>query len=189
MLERKYLSSLLSGIVLVAIVIWYSWFDQPEPTATANPLAPDYYLINANTVQYTKQGNLDYRLLADQVTHQPKGDTALLTRPKLTGFIPDKPPWTLSADQGEYFSDGDKLKLWQHVVAKRFDQSMTDPIILTTTELTGYLDSKVAETDQPVTIRNQQAELQGVGARLYADQDKFKLLSQVAGSYAVKKAD
>ena len=69
--------------ILVAIAFEYQQLAVPEDanvSGTQNA-EPDFYLLNAQSVQFDETGKLRYRFNAQQLNHFPEGDYTLVESP------------------------------------------------------------------------------------------------------------
>jgi lipopolysaccharide export system protein LptC len=108
-------------------------------------------------------------------------DYAELSKPELTLFGEDAPPWHIVAEEGKAEDQGDRILLWGKVRIWQTDQDKLSEF--TTPFLIVEPERQYAETDKPVMITSAGSTTQAVGMKAYLKEDRIQLLSRVRGTH------
>jgi len=147
---------------------------------------PDYYVNQFTVNAMDDSGHLRYRLHADHMAHYLDDDTASLARPNMELFKDGGPAWNASARRG-WIGAGQKTVLLQgDVLVWRDPKVKGSGLELQTDDLHITPDRQYAETDRPVTIAQDIGITRAVGMRVYFEQGRMELLSDVRGHYLPK---
>ncbi|MCX4025726.1 LPS export ABC transporter periplasmic protein LptC [Endozoicomonas sp. SM1973] len=160
-----------------------------EPLADNLEQAPDYYLINPRVTQFTLEGNKDYLLIADKISHYPHNDVSLLAQPNIDLYKANSSDqWKTTARHGRLLPGGDILELSDQVRVKELKSNGELGTLLKTDFLTLYAEEEVADTQHPVVITSPNGSItQGVGMRAFLAKDRIQLFSNVRGHYEVNQ--
>lgn len=111
---RRWVIILLSLAILVLIGI--NLADKDDPAAVmVNSNDPTYKSEHTDTVVYSPEGALSYRLIAQHVEYFSDQAVSWFTQPVLTTFDKDKvPTWSIKADKAKLTNDR-MLYLYGHV--------------------------------------------------------------------------
>ncbi|WP_318374494.1 LPS export ABC transporter periplasmic protein LptC [Enterobacter sp.] len=111
---RRWVIILLSLVILVLIGINLADRDDTEQVV-ANTNEPTYRSEHTDTVVYSPEGALNYRLIAQHVEYFSDQALSWFTQPILTTFDKDKiPTWSIKADKAK-LTDDRMLYLYGHV--------------------------------------------------------------------------
>ena len=177
----------LGSLVLAFAFAINWWLARTEDTALLIPRNdPDYYLENARVKQYDDMGQLHHQLDAQRFTHYPVTDITTLQAPTLSlAPTSDTSPWQIVADHGRILrSTGYRdeiVEFWGQVVVTRAEEDGKFTTILTDS-LSVHPGSRHAETDTPVTVKNQRGETQAAGIEAFFEQDRFVFHSSLEQS-------
>ena len=165
--------------ILVAIAFEYQQPAVPEDTKVSGTqnAEPDFYLLNAQSVQFDETGKLRYRFNAQQLNHFPEGDYTLVESPDVTLFHSDGTPWYINAKHGRITAGSETIKLWEEVVILR--GSPAEPLKMETRTLTIIPKKDIAKTEQDVVITNRAGRIDTTGMVAYIDENRMELLSNV----------
>ena len=115
--ERIIIFSLV--IVLGGITAWMqmSFLDESadEELVLAESHDPDYYIEDFTAVGMDINGARQYVLEAERMVHFPDDDTALLDKPHVIQYEPDRAPTHIYSETGWISADGDKVILTGNV--------------------------------------------------------------------------
>lgn len=188
--------TLLLVIALIGafIVVW----DLPPGTFTgptedaATIRFPNTYLTNMHTREFNKDGFLSFELESELAevfgstgnkNRQKKANgVTRFKKPTMQFHSPDKPTWHVKGNVGIAHNNGEKFELrwgvniW-HVDAKG------EKTEIKTVKLTIFPEREYAETDKPVTITTAEGTTEATGMRLFLNEQRFQLLSNVKGYY------
>ncbi|MDN5937365.1 MAG: LPS export ABC transporter periplasmic protein LptC [Salinisphaera sp.] len=171
-------------VLLCLLVLLVPALFRGEPArqpALSTPAGSDYYLLDARTRQYNKQGRLTYRIKAQRVLHYPD-DSALLTGIRVAYPGEKGASWQLRADRGRVPSDSRDILLSGSV---RLDYEAPDarPLILRTPQVWVRTQEQRAETDAPVVITGPGRAAHALGMTVFLDQKLLQLHHNVRVTY------
>ncbi|EIZ0675349.1 LPS export ABC transporter periplasmic protein LptC [Cronobacter sakazakii] len=102
---RRWVIILLALAALVLIGINLADQDESGPT-TVNSNEPTYQSEQSNTVVYSPEGALNYRLVAQHVEYFSDDGVSWFTQPVMTTFDTNKvPTWSVKADRAKLTND------------------------------------------------------------------------------------
>ena len=111
---RRWVIILLSLVALILIGLNLASTDDTTQQAI-NPDDPTYTSEHTDTVVYSPEGALNYRLIAEHVEYFSDQSLSWFTRPVLTTFDAAKvPTWSIKADKAKLTNDR-MLYLYGHV--------------------------------------------------------------------------
>ncbi|EHM49443.1 MAG: LPS export ABC transporter periplasmic protein LptC [Yokenella regensburgei] len=111
---RRWVIILLSLIALILIGVNLASKDDTKEIV-ANPNEPTYKSEHSDTVVYSPEGALTYRLIAEHVEYFSDQAISWFTNPVLTTFDVNKvPTWSIKADKAKLTNDR-MLYLYGHV--------------------------------------------------------------------------
>jgi len=178
--------ALLPVLAVLALALGWRLLNddgaQP-PELRGEEARSDYYVTGARLTQTDPQGRLEYAITAARMLHRPDLDSWLLEAPAMTFFTEAGEPWYGRAERGRVWADGDEAELLGEVRLWREGSAMNRPVTIDTRDVHVRPPQKYAETAAPVAVRQQQNRLDAVGARIYLDEDRYQLLSEVRGHY------
>ncbi|WP_263322173.1 LPS export ABC transporter periplasmic protein LptC [Endozoicomonas sp. Mp262] len=141
----------------------------------------DYFLEQANILQYGKGGKLEYQLTSQSISHYPHNDTTLLSLPHMTSYRKTGQITTAHAANGKLLSGNDTLVLWNNVIMNQDKISTGRHTRMNTDYLTLYSDQGMAETDLPVLITSNNSKVRAIGMKTYYEKGQIHLKSRVRG--------
>ncbi len=187
---RKFFTAVLftaAAALLVAVGYWNispdSFSDKPAQNGTENPI--DFYVINADTVQYQQDGKIHYRMNAAKLEHVKASDITLLSNPHMDLYRGTELPWKISSERGEVAPKGSEVELIDKVRVERTD-AKGRPTILTTSRLTVFPEKEYAQTKQAVRIDAANGVTTAQGMKAYLNDGRMLLLSNVRGQHEVR---
>lgn len=171
-------------LVLAGLTYWLDRSVQPAPPTPARPATedPDFIADRFSAIQLGPDGTSRYVVSGDRLVHYANDDTALVTEPRLLHTEPGKPPLNISARRGRVTSDAENVYLMDDVRIVRRQPKPGGDAVLTTTYLHVIPDQDLAKTDKPVTIRDANTEIHGVGLE-FNNKTRVATLYQVKGRY------
>ncbi|MFC3191847.1 LPS export ABC transporter periplasmic protein LptC [Pseudocitrobacter faecalis] len=111
---KRWVIILLSLAALILIGINLASNDD-DGQAVVNANDPTYKSEHTDTVVYSPEGALNYRLIAEHVEYFSDDAISWFTQPRLTTFDTDKvPTWSIKADKAKLTNDR-MLYLYGHV--------------------------------------------------------------------------
>lgn len=182
----------VAAILIAFIVFGVIGLREPADMAsTAELLAPlqaeyDYSMSNMVLDRFTPNGELNYRITADTVTHYPAGDLSVLDNPAMTWIEPGRSPWLVTARSGVLSPDAstaeDRLVLQDSVVAQG-TSTAGKALTITTESLTVEPATKELNTAVAVALDSGTLHLTSVGMRANLTADRIDLFEEVRGHY------
>ena len=155
--------------LLTVIALATSWYIKTQvinKKASALEI-PQIIAEHIERSHFTPEGILAYRLKADKMQEYRKRNIVTLTKPQLRTFLPPS-LWSTTADQGTITNNKQPtIELNGHVVVHRFASPTNSALTIQTTKLTVHPNRRTADTDQAVTITQDQVVTHGIG--MHAD--------------------
>ena len=145
-LERIIIFSIV--IVLAGITAWMqmSLLDESidEELVLAESHDPDYYIENFKAVGMDTNGARQYVLEAERMVHFPDDDTALLDKPHVIQYEPERAPTHIYSETGWISANGDEVILTGNVRVIRGRDSTGSGGVTTTEKLKVVLKEPVS---------------------------------------------
>jgi lipopolysaccharide export system protein LptC len=116
--------------------------DQQQIAAENND--PDYYIENFYAVGMDTDGNRQYVLEAERMVHFPDDDTALLDKPHVIQYEPDRAPTHIYSETGWISANGDEVILTGNVRVIRGRDSTGSGGVTTTEKLNIVLKEPIS---------------------------------------------
>lgn len=111
---RRWVIILLALVALILIGVNLADRDDTQ-AEVVNTSDPTYKSDHSDTVVYSPEGALNYRLVAQHVEYFSDDGTSWFTQPVLTTFDTDKvPTWSIKSDRAKLTNDR-MLYLYGHV--------------------------------------------------------------------------
>lgn len=189
MLRKLRISLILTALAALLVALGY-WNIRPESFMDRPAVAPednaiDFYVINAQAMQYQPDGKLQYEMTAAKLEHLKTSDVTLLTDPDLLLFRGTTLPWHVRSERGEVSPRGEEVELIDAVRIERTD-AKGRPTILTTSRLTVFPEKDYAQTQQAVAIEAANGVTTAQGMKAYLNDGRMHLLSNVRGQHEVR---
>ena len=144
----------------------------------------DSYMRGIEMNTYSKEGNLEFNLQAQEANFFKNDNLYILEQPHLTAFDAKNPtlPWELTAKTGRMFNNGNRIvfngdvRLWQLSGLDELKE-------LTSPDMTLFPQKKLAETDSRVKIQTPHVITHGTGMSADLSRETFTLLHNVSGTH------
>jgi lipopolysaccharide export system protein LptC len=177
------------GVISIGVILFFS--DSRESILGQIELEKEEDTVayavarNASTTYYDERGEISYLFNSDKLSHfRPAGDPTLaytsVEKPYVI-FYEGKSPWEVKAALGKIDIDRN-IELFDDVTIQYTDE-FAKQTELKTQKLHIDTLSKLAKTEEPVTIRSPLGELTAVGMQADIKARKIKLLSKVSGHH------
>ncbi|WP_312691217.1 LPS export ABC transporter periplasmic protein LptC [Kosakonia sp.] len=181
---RRWVIILLSLAVLVLIGINLTTQDAPEPVAT-NSNEPTYKSQHTDSVAYSPEGALNYRLIAQNVEYFSAEGVSWFAQPLLTTFDKDKvPTWSIKADKAK-LTDNRMLYLYGHVEVNALTADAQLRKITTDNAQINLVTQDVTSDDQ-VTLYGTTFNSTGLKMRGNLRSKNAELIEKVKSSYEIQ---
>lgn len=186
----------LFGTALLLFLLWRSppneLTDLLSNNTTSIPTYPITFVINSNTKQYDKTGKLSYSIRSASTHYfdnNSSGSDVVFENPEIIVYDNSetlkKQTSTLrvSADRGVGNEKQDQLILEGNVILEQTADSGSIST-LTTEQLQVQPNRRYAETTKPVIITDKTGVTSAIGLKVFFDDKRIELLSDVKGKYA-----
>jgi lipopolysaccharide export system protein LptC len=181
---RRWVIILLSLVVLILVGVNLASNDDSEQTVT-NTSAPTYKSEHTDTVVYSPEGALNYRLIAEHVEYFSDQAISWFTNPVLTTFDIDKvPTWSIKADKAKLTNDR-MLYLYGHVEVNALtaDSQLRK---ITTDNAQVNLVTQDVTSDDLVTLYGTTFNSSGLKMRGNLRSKNAELIEKVRTSYEIQ---
>jgi lipopolysaccharide export system protein LptC len=172
--------------LLAGLTLWIDRTVQP-PTPKLDGSTrhdPDYILNNFVTTKTDVNGNLRYRLVAEEMRHFPDHDTTELQHPHFTRYDINKPTTRIDGDHGLVSSNGENIQFMDNVKVVREASADKGEMVMLTEYLSLTPKKEIATTDKPVIITQAPSTvIHGTGMIFDKKQQTMQLLSKVKVHY------
>ncbi|SFX02167.1 LPS export ABC transporter periplasmic protein LptC [Marinospirillum alkaliphilum] len=178
------LAGVLALLLLGGVIVWLQESTQTPPY-TALPREhgePDYYIEQARLSRFDAEGRLLQVIHAEQVTHYPENDLALMQLPVVYHHGESGQSWRLQALRAEYRSN-QELYLEEQVILQPIDPESAYLPEFTTNRLWVDTNAQQANTPDPVHFTSPGGVTQGIGLAVDMQTGLAEILQQVSGSY------
>ncbi len=189
MSRLTFIMGLSVATLLIALALQYQQQSAPKEQGSQreNKNESDFYITSTTTNQYDKLGNLHYQFKAHKLEHFPKGDYTLVSAPDMTLYHRDGTPWRINSLMGKITADHKLIKLWDNVELLR--ETPREPLLMETQALTINPDQEIASTDRDVVITSKSGQVDATGMKVYIDENRMELLSNVRVRHEPIKLD
>jgi lipopolysaccharide export system protein LptC len=182
-LNSKLIIQLAFLLVAATGINWYLDSADSESGKTAiQQNDPDLYMTNARLTQFDLGGNLQHSIRASRFTHYPASDVTVLTKPDITLYKDDAPPWKIRSNAGRILPDNynqeTTLELWDSVLVERTNKE-GGFVNIRSEDLTVLPELDYAETDQAVIIDDNSSRTTASGMKAYLKSGRFLFYSNV----------
>ncbi|EOC1334031.1 LPS export ABC transporter periplasmic protein LptC [Cronobacter turicensis] len=181
---RRWIIILLALAALVLIGINLADQDEAGPT-TVNSNEPTYQSEQSNTVVYSPEGALNYRLVAQHVEYFSEDGVSWFTQPVMTTFDANKvPTWSVKADRAKLTNDR-MLYLTGHVEVNALtpDSQLRK---ITTDKAEINLVTQDVTSDTLVTLYGTSFNSSGLKMRGNLRSKNAELIEKVRTSYEIQ---
>ena len=184
MMDRRWLFALLT-LALLAGITYYLAREVEEQAQEKPPLArdADFFMERFTVIEMDAAGLPKHRLKADYMKHYPRDDSTELTRPVLTLYQKDGPPWVIVAQRAWVGPHGDLVRLIGAVHMERKKGPHNAPMRVDSHDVLVRPDDEYAQTDAPATLVTDRGVTKGLGVRIYFEDHLIQILSRARGRY------
>ncbi|MFU0909934.1 LPS export ABC transporter periplasmic protein LptC [Kluyvera intermedia] len=182
---RRWVIIVLALIALVLIGLNLADNDDVGPQAV-NTSDPTYKSEHTDTVVYSPEGALSYRLIAEHVEYFSDQAVSWFTHPVLTTFDANKvPTWSIKADKAKLTNDR-MLYLYGHVEINALTEDAQLRKITTDNAQVNLITQDVA-SDDLVTLYGTTFNSSGLKMRGNLRSKNAELIEKVRTSYEIQK--
>lgn len=182
---------ILFFIIIVVVAATSSWLLKKVELQPFDIVEPprhdmDYFLTNFNATTMNKNGTPHYVLKGTRLEHFPDDASIDITAPQIDLFRDQLSPWEIKSEQARILNKGKLIFLNGKVSMLRSPSTKEPQIKIKTSNLTIKTDLDYAETRDAVFIQTEKHHLKATGMRVYLEEGRLELLSDVDGFYNVK---
>jgi lipopolysaccharide export system protein LptC len=181
---RRWVIILLSLAALILIGVNLASNDD-EAQPVANSSDPTYKSEHTDTVVYSPEGALSYRLIAEHVEYFSDQAVSWFTQPRLTTFDTNKvPTWSIKADKAKLTNDR-MLYLYGHVEVNALTADSQLRKITTDNAQVNLITQDVS-SDDLVTLYGTTFNSSGLKMRGNLRSKNAELIEKVRTSYEIQ---
>ncbi|MCH8501251.1 MAG: LPS export ABC transporter periplasmic protein LptC [Aliidiomarina sp.] len=190
-MNKRSLVLLVLFACVSAGLLWYS-FDREEPIvidSSDSQLIPDFTAFGLSTRVFESDGRLAHQIQAERMAHFSTIRLTELEQPVYTTFLSEHSVniqetgavWEISARHGRFFED-ERLELIDNVsIVNRSGIGYIEEIRTDYLEID--LQTGIMQTDQAVTLRGPQFNVEGVGMRVNLEAQQLEIINHVETIY------
>jgi len=165
------------GTSILAIFSAKKMTTNATHTSSANSI--DFFLTNAVYTKFNREGMIRNRVNTNKITHFVTDNASLFEKPNITIYNPNEQPYYITANQGKSEKGKEKIYLWDNVKIIQNNNLNNPTLDITTSAITFYPSTKIAETKEPIVIIQNGDLTEAIGAEADFQNDLIKLLSKV----------
>ena len=175
------------AVLVFIVVIGGTIFFGGQQTETAAPTVveeqrePGYAARDAKLVQTGPDGHPLYTVDAEVIRQQPDDNTIELEQATLGFHDVNGALWTARGEQGQVGQDTGTVELSGNVHVNGTPQGTLQPAEIVTNRLAFDTNTKIASTQEPVTLTWSGQEIKGKGMRATLNDGRVQLESAVHG--------
>ena len=153
---------------------------------------PDYYVEKFSFIRMPNNGQANYHITGDKLSHHPLKDDFEIQQPRINSFDADKVPLNIRADlaiveqknlQIRPARENDQIHLRGKVQAERPDSATSKYMKLESEYLLLLPNEDKMKTDLAVSLTTNNAEIHAVGMIADNASHQIQLLSKVRASF------
>ena len=180
---------IIAPLLLLAILS-RNWVEDPagepiETTIDMRASQADYYLEAFETRKFDVEGNPQYVMKGDTLSHYPEDDRSVIVEPRLVVYRNDV-VWQMSSPRGVFTPQPDTFVLDGEVSMLRSGSGSDEDVKLETSNVVVMTEANKVTTDQPITVTAENWQLRSIGLESNIDDGTLKLLSNVTARYETK---
>lgn len=174
--------ALFATVLITLALIWTNDEQKTGALLASNMEEPDAYLVNGVYREFKPSGELSSKMTTKQGLHFPESDEGVFSTPNILIYQEDRTPWVITSQQGQYLSKTEQLLFKGSVLIQQLDKDA--PVLdFETDELSLFTKTKFIITDKPVKISSKAVTTTATGMKVWIDEKKVELLSNVEGIY------
>jgi lipopolysaccharide export system protein LptC len=131
--------------------------------ANANRNDPDYYVEKFQFVRVSNNGQAQYSINGQKLTHYPVDDTHKIDQPIVNSLATERPPMQATSKTARFDRINSKLHMYDDVHLDRAATADRERLQLDSNYLLLLTDQDIMQTDKPVVITQGQSVLKGTG--------------------------
>lgn len=181
-------TTLLILVLVVGLVAATSWLSQKsespsKPADEETAGVADYFIRGFEGTVTGNNGRPTHYLKADYLVHYTDSNITELEKPDLTVYQEKGEKWHIQSELGRMQEDGENDEVLLQGNVTLTQQTRQQPLKLSTETLLLYPERQYAETDSAVDIRAPGGHIRGVGMKVFGQEERLQLLSDIRGTY------
>jgi lipopolysaccharide export system protein LptC len=194
----------LAVIVLAVLTLISFWMlelmrrnDTDGNSRSSARSEPDYYVEKFSFIRLPNNGQANYHITGDKLSHQPLNDAFDIQQPRIHSFDTDKVALNIRADhavieqknlQINPIRENDQIHLQGNVQAERPKTASSTYMKLQSEYLLLLPNENIMKTDQIVSLFTNSAEIHAIGMIADNATQQIRLLSKVRASFNKRDA-
>jgi len=186
--------SALSRYLLLGLLALLSWWAAERfgpPIEKGKKLEPgkvDYYSKGLRRTVMDEAGKPKELLVAEELVHYEDDNRSELTKPVMTLYTQEGPPWVIYAETATLPGDGEQIFLNGTVLVLRDANQDGRTMRIETSNARVQPDNNYAETDEDIRVISPPDYMTGTGAKLkFGDGIEYSVLANVRRRHDVQK--
>lgn len=176
-------------VLLAALTFWLRIVsEQTVVNRSAKPAGvPDAIVENLTLTQFGKDGKPQFSVTAERMLHYIENETTHFEKPRFVKRGSDGTPMTVLANTATLSEDAGEANFRGSVTLTRPGSAGQPPLVVRTEYLQVLPERDLVRTDQKISVTEGGTTLTGTGMEMDRKTRQIVLLSQVRGTYDVKK--
>lgn len=186
MIVSKTRNGIILLAVLTATVFWLGRSSQERsaPPITGLDTKLDYALRQFEARYFDADGRQAARMWAPILTNDAVSGVAVVENPRFE-VMHEGSLWNIIAESATVAADRERILLAGKVNMRRMAPDSLEWLEVNTSEMTLEVTARVAHSDQPVVIMDDNSTMEAVGFSIDMRDDSFHLDDQVKGRYDI----
>lgn len=176
---------------LFALASWWAAERFGPPVEKGKKLQPgkvDYYSKTLQRTVMDEAGKPKEMLVADELVHYEDENRSELTKPVMTLYTKEGPPWVIHAETATLPGDGKQIFLNGEVLVLRDANRDGRTMRIETRNARVRPDDNYAETDEDIRVISPPDYMTGTGAKLkFGDGIEYSVLANVRRKHEVQQ--
>lgn len=176
---------------LLALASWWAAERFGPPVEKGKKLQPgkvDYYSKALQRTVMDEAGKPKEMLVADELVHYEDENRSELTKPAMTLYTKEGPPWVIHAETATLPGDGKQIFLNGEVLVLRDANRDGRTMRIETRNARVRPDDNYAETDEDIRVISPPDYMTGTGAKFkFGDGIEYSVLANVRRKHEVQK--
>lgn len=153
---------------------------------------PDYYVEKFSFIRLPNNGQVNYHIAGDRLSHHPLNDDFEIQQPRIHSFDVDKVPLNIRADRAVIEQknlqitparENDQIHLQGNVQAERPESASSKYMKLQSEYLLLLPNENKMKTDQAISLITNSAEIHAIGMNADNATQQIHLLNKVRASF------
>jgi len=177
-------------VVIAAGSFWFLQKSLESGNGVAGPrnlAEPDYTIQRFRYTSTAENGQPDYHVEGEKLSHYPEQDHVEVDQLRVTVFSPTRPPMTLRSDSAKINSARTELHLYDNVLLNRPAPNNSNELVVSSDYMLVLTEQNIVKTDHPVKATEGNTILEGNGMVADSSKQTLTLQGQVNAIFMVPK--